>query len=303
MSFPLKNIKSEIKIGFIVVVSMGLFFWGLNFLKGVNLLKPSNYYVVTYTRVDGLVKSSPVTLDGFQVGLVRDIEYLYENPGHIMVTLDLNPKLRLPAGSSAALVGSLLGNPSIELTLGQAGSPILSHGDSLLAVIEPGLMDQLKGGLLTSMERMVNHTDSLVTGVETLLNNGSLANSLSSIEQSTNELKKLTVNLNKTLNNDLPGILQHVDQLTQEYSGFGKHLNQLDLEGTLSKADKAIENLSNLSTRLNSSDNSMGLLLNDKSLYLNLSSTASSANELLFDLKEHPKRYVHFSLFGNSNKQ
>lgn len=302
MRFSLTSIKSEIKIGFIVVVSLGLFFWGLNFLKGINLLKPSNYYVVTYSNINGLVKSSPVTLDGYQVGLVRTIEYLYENPGHIKVTLDLNRQLRLPAGSSAALVGSLLGNPTIELTLGQPGSPLLTHGDSLLAVIEPGLMDQLTGGLLTSVENMVNHTDSLITGVETLLNNGSLTNSLASIEQTTNELRQLTASLNKTIDNDLPGILRHVDQLTQEFTGFGKQLNQLDLNGTLVKADKAIEGLSNLSTRLNSPDNSLGLLLNDKSLYLNLSNTASSANELLFDLKEHPKRYVHFSLFGKSNK-
>lgn len=302
MRFSIKSIKSEIKIGFIVVVSLALFFWGLNFLKGINLLKPSNYYVVTYSHIDGLVKSSPVMLDGFQVGLVRNIEYLYENPGHIKVTLDLNRKLRLPSGSSAALVGSLLGNPSIELTLGKAGSPLLSDGDSLLAVIEPGLMDQLTGGLLTNVENMVKHTDSLITGVETLLNNGSLTNSLASIEQTTDELRKLTVSLNKTVDNDLPGILKNVDQLTQELSGFGKQLNGLDLNGTMVKADKAIEGLSSLSTRLNSPDNSMGLLLNDKSLYLNLSNTASSANELLFDLKEHPKRYVHFSLFGNSNK-
>lgn len=303
MRFSLKNVKSEIKIGFIVVVSMALFFWGLNFLKGVNLLKPSNYYIVTYTRINGLVKSSPVTLDGFQVGLVSDIEYQYDNPGHIKVTLDLNKKLRLPAGSSASIVGSLIGNPTIELTLGPSGSPFLSDGDSLMAVIKPGVMDQLSGGLLTSVQKMVNHTDSLITGVQTLVNNGSLANSLTSIEQSTHELKLMTTNLNKAVNNDLPGILLHVDQMTQEYSGFGKKLNQLDLNGTLLKADRAIDGLNTLSTRLNSPDNSMGLLLNDKSLYLNLTSTASTANELLFDLKEHPKRYVHFSLFGNSNKQ
>jgi phospholipid/cholesterol/gamma-HCH transport system substrate-binding protein len=302
MRFSLRTIKSEIKIGFIVVVSLGLFFWGLNFLKGINLLKPSNYYVVTYTHIDGLVKSSPVMLDGFQVGLVRNIEYQYNNPGHVKVTLDLNRKLRLPSGSSAALVGSLLGNPSIELTLGRPESPLLSDGDSLLAVIKPGIMDELTGGLLTQVENMVKHTDSLIIGVETLLNNGNLTNSLASIEQTTDELRKLTVSLNKTIDNDLPGILKNVDQLTMELSGFGKQLNELDLNGTLVKADKAIEGLSGLSTRLNSPDNSLGLLLNDKSLYLNLSNTASSANELLFDLKEHPKRYVHFSLFGGSNK-
>ncbi len=302
MSFSIRNIKSEIKIGFVVVLSMALFFWGLNFLKGINLLKPSNFYYVTYTRIDGLVKSSPVTLDGYQVGLVRDIEYLYDNPGHIKVTLDLNRKLKLPEGSSAALVGSLMGNPTIELSLGSANAPLLSDGDSLMAVLEPGLMDQLTDGLLVSVQAMVNHTDSLIMGVETLLNNGSLANSLSSIEQSTNELKRLTVSLNKVMDNELPGILKNVNQMTEEFSGFGKQLNQLDLNATIIKADKALQGLSEVTTRLNSPDNSMGLLLNDKSLYLNLTNTASSANELLFDLKEHPKRYVHFSLFGRSNK-
>lgn len=285
-----------------MVISLGLFFWGLNFLKGINLLKPSNYYVASFTRIDGLVKSSPVMLDGFQVGLVSNIEYQYDNPGNIMVTFDLNRKLRLPSGTTATLVGSLVGNPTIELTLGHLDSPLLSDGDTLLAAIEPGILDQLTGGLLTQVESMIKHTDSLIVGVESLINNGSLTNSLSSIEQTTKELTILTQSLNKTIDQDLPGILNNIDGLTAELSGFGTKLNQLDLNGTLMKADKAVENLSDLTVRLNSPDNSLGLLLNDKSLYLNLSNTASSANELLLDLKERPKRYVHFSLFGRSNK-
>jgi phospholipid/cholesterol/gamma-HCH transport system substrate-binding protein len=299
----ISSLKSEVKIGLIVVVSLALFFWGLNFLKGINLLKPSNYYYVTYTQIDGLVKSSPVMLDGYQVGLVRDIEYQYNNPGHIKVTLDLNRQLRLPEGTAASLVGALMGNPSISLTLGPRNSPLLSGGDSLIALREPGLLDQLTDGLLADVQAMVKHTDSLITGVETLLNNGSLANSLSSIEQSTVELKHLTVTLNKTLDNDLPTIVTHVNQITEQFAGFSQKLNQLDLNGTLQKADKSIQALSDVAVRLNNPDNSLGLLLNDKSLYLNLSNTASSANSLLLDLKEHPKRYVHFSLFGGGNKQ
>jgi len=297
------SIKSEVKIGIIVIAALALFIWGLNFLKGVNLFKPGNYYYVTYTQIDGLVKSSPVMLDGFQVGLVRNIQYQYDNPGNILVTLDLNRKLKLPEGTTASLTAALMGSPTIELTLGTQERHVHKIGDTLIAVRVPGLIDQLTDGLLADVESLVERTDSLIAGVETILSNGSLENSLQSIEKTTNELERLTISLNRTIDNDLPSILNNIDQLTTEFAGVGKQLNQIDFNGTVARADKTLDELGNLTVKLNSPDNSLGLLLNDKSLYLNLSNTASSANSLLLDLKERPKRYVHFSLFGGSNKQ
>jgi phospholipid/cholesterol/gamma-HCH transport system substrate-binding protein len=288
------EIKSEAKIGLIVILAFAIFVWGLNFLKGVNLLKPSNHYYVNYTQVDGLVKSSPVNLDGYQVGLVRDIVYQYDNPGHIIIDLDLNSKLHLPAGTKAIIRSEMLGNPSIVLVLGPSGNKILQSGDTLVPEREPGLMDKLSNGILADVQRMVQRTDSLLASVETLVNNGSLNNSLISIEKTSKELSQISVKLNHSMDK-LPGILSNVDDMTAKFSEAGTHINQIDF----ASLNKTLNQLETLTVRLNSPDNSMGLLLNDKALYMNLSNTAQSANSLLLDLKASPKRYVHFSLFGS----
>ncbi len=294
------NFKSEAKIGIIVLAAFAIFVWGLNYLKGVNLLKPTNQYYVNYTQIDGLVKSSPVMLDGFQVGLVRDIRYQYNNPGHIIIELDLNTKLRLPQGSKAIIKSALIGNPTVVLQLGAPTAKLLTSGDTLLAERNPGLMDKMQEGILADVQHVIQRTDSLLASVETLVNNGSLHQSLTSIEKTSLELSELSVKLNNSMDK-LPNILDNVSTMTAEFSAAGTKINQIDV----ASLNKTLTQLENITLKLNSTENSMGLLLNDKSLYQNLSSatlnlgtTASSANALLLDLKASPKRYVHFSLFG-----
>jgi len=286
--------KSEAKIGLIVILAFSIFVWGLNYLKGVNLLNPSNHFYVSYTQVDGLVKSSPVILDGYQVGLVRDIEYQYNNPGHIVVDLDLNSELILPKGTKATIKTELLGNPSIVLALGSQAAEKLESGDTLISERVPGMMDKLTQGLLVDVQNLIHRTDSLMANVDKLLTNGSLNNSLKSIEKSTRQLEQISTKLNFAMDNNVPVILKNVEVLTARFSDAGTKINQIDfasLNNTLNK-------LETLSVKLNSPDNSMGMLLNDQSLYLNLNNTVNSANTLLLDLKSHPKRYVHFSIFG-----
>jgi phospholipid/cholesterol/gamma-HCH transport system substrate-binding protein len=292
------EIKSEAKIGLIVILAFAIFVWGLNFLKGVNLLNPSNHYYVSYTQIDGLVKSSPVNLDGYQVGLVRDISYQYDNPGHIIIELDLNSKLSLPEGTKAVIESALMGNPSVVLKLGPATGPFLKSGDTLLAERKAGIMDELSNGVLADVRRLVQRTDSLLASVEIIVNDGSLSNSLSSIEKTSKELSQISVKLNRSMD-QIPVILHHVDEMTVTFSEVGMHLNQIDY----ASLNKTLNQMETLTLRLNSTDNSMGLLLNDKSLYLNLNHTAENANNLLLDLKASPKRYVHFSLFGSKQSK
>ena len=292
-----KILRSEAKIGLIVLVALGVFFWGLNYLKGSNLFHSTNHYSVEYTNINGLVKSSPVNLDGYQIGLVSNIKYQYNNPGHILVDLDLDKKIKLPKGTKATIQSALIGNPSIVLTLGDPSNSFLKSGDALIADLAPGLMDQLSKGLLTDVQNMVKRTDSLLASVDVLLNNGSLVHSLSSIEKTSKELSLMSVKLNASMNK-LPGILDNVDLMTSSFTKAGDKLNQLDV----SSINKTLKHFEEVTAKLNSPDNSMGLLLNDQALYLNLKNTTSSANELLIDLKASPKRYVHFSLFGSKTK-
>jgi phospholipid/cholesterol/gamma-HCH transport system substrate-binding protein len=299
----MKNtLKSEVKIGLIVITAFAIFVWGLNYLKGVNLLKPINYYNVYYNQIDGLVKSSPVMLDGFQVGLVKKIEYQYDQPGRILVSLDLNKKLNVPKGTTAILKSALMGNPSIELILGNAEKGYLENGDTLLSFREPGLMDQLNSGLLSDIGSLVQRADSLLASVESLVEDGSLKSTLYSLEKTSHDLEHISGKLDYAMTNEIPAILKNINTMTAEFSGVGNQINQIDLKGTMSRFDKVLDDMGALTVKLNSTDNSMGLLLNDRSLYNNLSNTAGSANLLLLDLKEKPKRYVHFSIFGSGKK-
>jgi len=293
------KIKSEAKIGLIVILASAIFIWGLNYLKGVNLLNPSNQFFVSYNQVDGLVKSSPVNLDGYQVGLVRDIEYQYDNPGHILVELDLNNDLHLPKGTKAIIKSEMLGNPQVVLVLGPQSAEKLESGDTLIAGRIPGMMDQLSNGLLTDVQKLIHRTDTLLASVEVLVSNGSLKKSLTSIEKTSKELEQISTKLNRSMDKEIPAILKNVEALTAKFSEAGTQVNQIDF----ASLNKTLNELETLSVKLNSPNNSMGLLLNDKSLYLNLNSTAQSANTLLLDLKERPKRYVHFSLFGSKESK
>lgn len=297
-----KNTISEVKIGIIVIFAFAIFIWGLNFLKGVNLLNPRNYYVVSFEKIDGLVKSSPVMLDGFQVGLVRDIQYQYDKPGTILVYLDVNRKLKLPVGSQVFLTSALIGTPGIELKLGENSNSYIESNDTITGIKEEGLMDQLSNGLLASVQSLVTRADSLISGIETTIENGNLENSLASLETTSKNLELISGKLNKTIDKDIPVLLGNINTLSNEFSNVGRNINQLDLKGTLSRFDMVMDQMGDISLKLNSNDNSLGLLLNDKSLYRNLSSTAESANMLLLNLKEEPSRYVHFSIFGKSKK-
>lgn len=299
------NFKSEAKIGLIVLAAFAVFIWGLNYLKGVNLLSPTNHFYVTYTQIDGLVKSSPVMLDGYQVGLVRDIEYQYDRPGNIVIDLDLDTKLQLPTGSTAIIQSAMIGNPTVVLKLGPTNAKMLASGDTLIGERIPGIMDQLQQGVLADVQHMIRRTDSLLASVETLVNNGSLNHSLTSIEKTSKELSLLSSKLNKSMDK-LPGILDNVENMTDQFSAAGAKINQIDV----ASLNKTLNQLENITLKLNSTDNSMGLLLNDKSLYqnlntatFNLGTTANSANALLLDLKASPKRYVHFSLFGSKQNK
>jgi phospholipid/cholesterol/gamma-HCH transport system substrate-binding protein len=291
-------LKSEVKIGLIVLSAVAVLIWGLNYLKGSNLFNPTNHYYVEYTNINGLVKSSPVNLDGYQVGLVRDIQYQYNNPGHILVDLDLDNKLVIPKGTKAVIESALIGNPSVVLQFNSASSEYLKSGDTLFAEVAPSMLDQLNNGVLADIQHMVRRTDSLLTSVETLINNGELSSSLSSIAKTSKELSSMSVKLNKSMDK-LPGILDNVETMTKTFTQAGDKINQLDI----ASINKTLKHFEEVSSRLTSPENSLGLLLSDKQLYQNLTTTTSNANALLLDLKASPKRYVHFSLFGSKQNQ
>jgi phospholipid/cholesterol/gamma-HCH transport system substrate-binding protein len=151
------KLNKESRIGLTVIIAIALFIWGLNYLKGLNLLKQAQQYYVVYNQIDGLVTSAPVMLDGFQVGLVKSIDYQYDSPGHILVELSLEKELNLPAGTRAVLEPALMGNPGISLTLGP-GPELLADGDTLQADRKAGLLDMLEEELMPGIQDLIQQT-------------------------------------------------------------------------------------------------------------------------------------------------
>jgi phospholipid/cholesterol/gamma-HCH transport system substrate-binding protein len=292
-----KYFTKEISIGIITIVSLALLYFGLNYLKGMNIFKPSNHYYVRLPNVNELQNSSPVYVNGFRVGIVNEINYNYQSNEKIIVQISLDKKMKVENGSYVELKSGLTSGAYLDLVLNKYVSSYCQVGDTIDGVTSVGLMDKISSEILPDIEKILPRLDSILMGVQRLVNHPALSQSLEQISATTAHLEKSTLQLNQLLSKDIPPILSNLTQTTSNFVAVSDRFKQLDLNSTLGKLDTAILDINQLTKQLNSTNNSMGLLLNDNSLYKYLDSTAINASRLLLDFKQNPKRYVHFSLF------
>lgn len=294
-----KVFTKEVIIGLVTLISLIVLYFGLNYLKGINLFKPSNHYYVSMTNVSELQVSSPVFVDGFKVGIVNSIQYDFDNPDseQLIVQISLDKNMKLQSGSYVELKSGLTSGAYLDLKLNKYVSDYCQVGDTITGVSNPGLMDKLATELMPQVENILPRLDSILIGIQTLVNHPALTQSLDNIEATTAGLKRSTSQLNTLLANDIPTIVNDFKQISSDFAVVSSNLKEIDLNKTMATVDKTMNNLDQMTLQLNSKDNSLGLLLNDRSLYDNLDSTAKNASVLLEDLKENPKRYVHFSVF------
>ncbi|MFZ4455631.1 MAG: MlaD family protein [Bacteroidales bacterium] len=294
----MKKFTKEVKIALVSIFSLFLLYYGINYLKGVNLLKPANYYYLVLHNISGLTVSSPVYVDGFKAGLVRSFEYEYEHPGNIIVEISMDKKMKIAEGSTALYKGDLLGTAAIELHLNLEGTQFHQPGDTLPTTQTRNLMNTFEYELMPKLTQVMSRLDTVLTGLQKVVANPALNQSIENIAFTTNELNKSSQNLSKIMNSDVPVIVTNLKQVSGDFSTVSSNLKKVDYAAVMSSADSTLSNLKSLTRQLNQPDNTMGLLLRDRVLYDSLSASASSANRLLIDLKAHPKRYVHFSIFG-----
>lgn len=287
----------EAKIGIVSIVSLALLYIGINYLKGINLFKPVNHYEVVFTNVKGVTISSPVYIDGFKVGLVRDIKYDYDKMDKITVDISLEDEMRINKGSYITIVNSFLGGSELHIHLNKYVNEFLKPGDEIEGRMAEEMMQSVQEKILPSVEAMLPKIDSILGGLQTLINHPALAQSLDHVEKTTANLETSTRQLNRMLANDMPEIVSGLKTITANFSDVSSELKTLDLQTTVESINATLASLKVTTEKFNSTDNSIGLLLNDRALYDNLNSTADNASKLLLDLREHPKRYVHFSVF------
>ena len=292
----------EAKIGLVSIVSLALLYLGINYLKGVNLFKPVNHYYVAFSNVKGVTVSSPVFVEGFKVGLVREISYDYDITGKISVLVSLEDKMRINKGSYITVVNSFLGGAELHIHLNTFVDDYFHSGDTIEGRMETDMMTSVQENLLPGIEQMMPKLDSILGGLQTLVNHPALTQSLAHVEQTTASLEHSSRRLDQLLAKDVPVIVENLKGITANFESVSGQLKELDLAGTMRTVNATLANLKLTTDKLNSADNSLGLLLNDRQLYDNLNGTMENASLLLLDLREHPKRYVHFSLFGSKQK-
>lgn len=313
------RISKYTKLGFLVLACLAILIWGINYLKGIDILKRNSNYYVLYDKIDGLQKSSSVTINGYQVGQVSEVDFLSDYSGRLFVTLSIQGNFKIAKGSTAKIVSSdIMGTKSIKLEVVHSGE-YYQPDDTIPGTTESDLKEQVSMQVLPlkkKAEELIASLDSALTVVTYVFNQRTRENltesfeninrTVANIESASAELNKIIVGgkINSIVSNldSISGtVKQNSGQITniiQNFSSLSDSLSKLNISPVFAEISSSIAGLNTIIRKLNTTESSAGLLINDPVLYQNLNSLAGSLDLLLKDVRNNPKRYVHFSAFN-----
>lgn len=297
----------EIKVGVLATICLFLLFFGFNYLKGVNIFSPTNSYHGVYCHLHGLEEQAAVYIRGHKVGQVDDIEYDFTRDSSFTVDISINKDIVLPQGTQMALIADgLLGGMAIELQLPSnseaSNSEAINHGAFLHTTYVPGLMESIQGELLAKVGEAVEQVDSLVAQLNSQLEGDHLKATLTNVDRISGDLTGVSSRLKHLMAHQVPNIVNNADTAIANLNTIVADIKEADLKATVARVDTAVDDVHALIADVRSQDGTIGQLIYNKSLYNHIDATVISADSLLTDLKAHPKRYVHFSIFGKKDK-
>lgn len=301
----MKHIR-EMKVAVLAIVALFLLYFGFNYLKGTNVFKPVHAYHGVYMEVNGLVAQAPVYVKGYKVGQVDRITYDFTRDSSFLVDISINRDIRLPHGTTMALVADgLLGGTAVQLNIPVVPSetPLYANGEYLPTEVIPGLMESLQSGIMSRVGSMVDNIDSLVQNLNGQLADDHLQHILGHVDTVTDDLTAVSQGLKRVMRNDVPALLTHLDTIATNVDQFSATLRGVDMAATVARVDSAVDGLNGVVSDVRNPEGTLGALLYDRALYNHIDATVVSADSLVTDLKAHPKRYVHFSLFGRKEKK
>ena len=235
--------------------------------------------------------------DGYNVGIVSSIIYDYDNPGQVLVEISTDRSLRIPKGSTATLDEAMLGGCTLNMKLATNLTEAYHPGDTIQGSDASGLMSKA-ADIMPQLEQVVAKVDTLVSTLNRIVADPNLPLILNNAGQITENLNKSTIQLNNILGKDIPQLARTFNTAGESVTALTENLNKIDLQQTLDSVNITIGSVHQMMEQMQSTDGTLGLLMRDPSLYNNLNHTVQSADSLVTDLKAHPKRYVHFSVFG-----
>jgi len=309
----MKKISSEVKIGITVLLTIIVFIWLFNFLKGKNLFSSTSHYYAVYDKVGGLAESSPVEVNGFKVGVVQSVRFLDPESGRLLVTLTVDKGFKLPRNTIAEITSaSLIAGMKIQFVYGE-GPGTYSNGDTIPGRLAVSLITRVENELIPITDKvteLITVIDSVVTSINEVMNPeftadlrsgvASLSNTAKSIEEA--ELKSTLQNINAFTQM----LAENSGRMTSVFSSLETVADTLaaaDIYSSVNNLKISLEKAGVLMENLNSGQGTAGKLMTNDTLYQNLSNSLESLNLLLLDLKANPKRYVNFSVFGKKNVQ
>lgn len=309
------KISNETKIGVFTAIAITALLLIYSYLSGNDVFSGSNKYYAIYKNVEGLTVSKPVLVNGYQVGRVSKMEL--QPDGRTVVEFKVDSKYNVPSNTLAQLQSTdLLGGKAIVFDLGDSSQPAQDE-DTLAADIQGSLAESLQP-IQKKAEALITKMDSSLASINRIMNPAfeknvdrsfaSIANSLQTLEGTTKKIDALVGSQSShintimgnaaTVSGNLKGTTAHFNDIALNFKKLSNDLASTDLKKTMDNVDKTMANLELTTNKINSRDGSLGLLINDSTMYKNLSAASANLNNLFIDLKAHPKRYVSFSIFG-----
>ena len=291
----------ELIVGVLGLTALFVIYFLINFFKSIDIFDDTDNYRVEFTNIGELTNSAPVYINGCKVGNVSSIEHNFNESEIVTLTLSLNQGLRLPEGSYAQIHNKLMGGSTICIVMGK-GEGTIEPGTTLKGILEAGAMDEV-GNMMPQIEAMLPKVDSMLTSLNTIFANPAINNTLNNLETLTAQLNTTSAQLNKLVSNDIPTALDKVIEIEDDLLKVSSQLSEVDYASMIAALDASLNNIQQITAALNEGNGTVGMLLNDTALYSKLNETCEAANALLEDLKENPKRYVHFSVFGRKEEK
>ena len=312
------RVSNETKVGVLAALAITLLILGFNFLKGKNLLKGKETVYAVFPKVDGLSTSDAVKINGLQVGTVSEMEEADADVSNVVVGFHLSRNVNIPDDSYATISANPLGSTVVNIVRG-VSKTFIRGGDTIRTMRSAGLLDDLKGTLTPAMSRVdgtLQSLDSLVEQAGSVLDPRTKANlqaTLANLSQASQSLNVLldpkkgalasTLGNVNSFTGNLKGNNDSINRIIANASALSARLARLELEETVTRLQKTLDNLNRTLAKIEKGDGTLGLLVNDPKLYNNLNSTSNSLNVLLQDLRLHPKRYINVSVFGKKDKE
>jgi phospholipid/cholesterol/gamma-HCH transport system substrate-binding protein len=313
----MKKVSNEVKVGAIALLTIIVFIWLFNFLKGKDFIRSTANYYTVYEKIGGLAESSPVEINGYKVGVVQSIDFIDAESGKLLVTFSVSKDFKLPKYTIAEIVPmSLLGGMKVQFVYG-SGPGTYSDGDTIPGRLAESLMDKVETELLPFKDKvtsLVSVLDSVISSVNEIMNadfKKDLGGTLSNLNSTTGRLDKIIGSKEKELKITIENInsftkmlADNSGKMSNSFSNLEKITDTLvaaDIYTSVSNLKVSLEKASSMIDNMNKGKGTAGQFLTNDTLYTNLTNSLNSLNMLLQDMKANPKRYVHFSIFGKKS--